>query len=189
MIPLAMPADLPELYRTLAPELRRRVARRLGDDAAAADDIVQQTFLRLQEAGASIRDAERTGGWLARVAANLVVDHHRARRRGEPLPDDDSLPAPDAAPRDLRAEVAACLRPLIDALPTRYRDALVWSELDGLPQREVARRLALSLPGAKSRIQRGRALLRERLHACYRIEREGDAVVACRSRDPACRCG
>jgi RNA polymerase sigma-70 factor (ECF subfamily) len=58
------------------------------------------------------------------------------------------------------AALAACLRPMIEALPETYRQAVPWSEIDGLTQREVAERLGLSLSGAKSRAQRGREQLR-----------------------------
>lgn len=72
--------------------------------------------------------------------------------------------------RDHTAELAACLQPLIHNLPKIYQAALVLSELEGLPQKEVANRLGLSLSGAKSRVQRGREMLRRRLLDCCDIE-------------------
>jgi RNA polymerase sigma-70 factor, ECF subfamily len=173
------------VYAVHRHRLRRLVARRVPD-AAAVDDIVHDVFVKFALACGSIRSIDRIGGWLNRVAANAVADYYRAQRPTAPLPDD--LPA-ITPQRDLHLEVAACLRPLIAALPPKYRDALIWSELEGLTQREVAQRLGLSLPGAKSRVQRGRMRLRKRVLECFDIERDGDSIVACRSRDPACRCG
>ena len=185
MMDSGMRFETAEVYAVHHARLRRLVARRVPD-AAAVDDIVHDVFVKLALAHGSIRSIDRIGVWLGRVAANAVADYYRAQRPTLPLP--DNLPA-ITSQRDLRVEVAACLRPLIAALPAKYRDALIWSELDGLTQREVAQKLGLSLPGAKSRVQRGRMLLRQRLLDCFDIERDGDSIVACRSRDPACRCG
>ena len=60
-------------------------------------------------------------------------------------------------------ELAECVRPMMNALPEKYRLPLLLSELDGLPQKEVAKRLGLSLSAAKSRVQRGREQLK---HLC-----------------------
>lgn len=176
-------SEIAGIFAAHQSRLRRLVARRVAD-AAAVDDIVQDVFVKFALSHASIRSRDRIGGWLARVAANAVVDYYRSQRPTTALTEEIA-----AAPsrRDLHVDVAACLRPLIASLPPAYRDALVWSELDGMTQREVARRLGLSLPGAKSRVQRGRALLRQRVLDCYELERDGDSIVACRSRDPACR--
>ena len=175
--------EIAAIFAAHQPRLRRLVARRVPD-AAAVEDIVQDVFLKFALSHASIRSPDRIGGWLARVAANAVVDYYRSQRPTTALTEDLAAPA---SRRDLHVDVAACLRPLIAGLPARYRDALTWSGLDGLTQREVAQRLGLSLPGTKSRVQRGRALLKQRLLDCYEIERDGDSIVACRSRDPACR--
>jgi RNA polymerase sigma-70 factor, ECF subfamily len=59
---------------------------------------------------------------------------------------------------------------MIDRLPARYRTPLRLSELEGLPQQQVARRLGLSLSGVKSRVQRGRRQLKLMLLDCCHIE-------------------
>ena len=67
---------------------------------------------------------------------------------------------------------------MIRQLPEKYRQAVQWSDLDGLPQQEVADRLGLSLSGAKSRIQRGRALLKDVLDQCcsFEFDRRGNVT-------------
>ena len=59
---------------------------------------------------------------------------------------------------------------LIDDLPSAYREALTLTEIDGLTQAEMGRRLGLSLSGAKSRVQRGRAIVRDQLLDCCHVE-------------------
>lgn len=64
----------------------------------------------------------------------------------------------------------ACLLPMIETLPETYRNAVLWSEIDSLPQREVAERLGISLSGAKSRVQRRREKLRAIVLDCCHVE-------------------
>jgi RNA polymerase sigma-70 factor (ECF subfamily) len=113
---------------------------------------------------------------LYRIARNAIVDHYRTRRPSEPLPEelatDDSREA-----RRAEQELARCLTPLLGELPAPYGQALTLAELEGLPQREIARREGLSLSGAKSRVQRARTMLREALLACCRVELDQRGAV------------
>lgn len=153
-------------------QLRRLVSRRVSD-RHAVDDIVQDVYLRARASEHQLRSADRAAAWLSRIAANLVVDHHRARRPTEDLPDD--LAAPDAQD-DPVAALAPCLPGLIGRLADDYRVALQLSEIDGIPQREVAQRLGLSLSGAKSRVQRARVMLRRLVEQCCRVIMSGRRI-------------
>jgi len=86
----------------------------------------------------------------------------------------------------------AAFRRMIYSLPGPYRDALVLTEFEGLTQKELAKRLGLSLSGAKSCLQRGREQLKEMLFDCCRFEfdRRG-RVIDCQSSEKACcqECG
>jgi len=130
---------------------------------------------------ARTRSATRRGGqkfepWLYQIARNAVIDHYRARRPTEELPVD--LASAEGEKSDAaRRELAECITPLVDALPEHYRDAVRLSELHGLTQQETARRLGLSLSGAKSRVQRARRLLEEMLLACCRVELDGRGAI------------
>lgn len=67
-------------------------------------------------------------------------------------------------------QLAPVLRELFHDLPEAYREALTLTELEGLTQQEMGRRLGLSTSGTKSRVQRGRAMLRQQLLECCRVE-------------------
>ena len=99
-------------------------------------------------------------------------------------------PALEGAPGELRSELAACLGPLIERLPPLHREALALTELEGLTQTSAAARLGLSSSGMKSRVQRGRAQLKELLGACCEIEldRRG-GVRSYRPLRGPCDCG
>ncbi len=139
---------------------------RVGD---AADDLLQEVFMRMYERRASLRDVEKLRSWMYRIAHHAVIDFYRARRPMEALPDELTAEEPDADERVIQ-ELAGCMVPMIERLPERYREAVMLSEIRGLSQKEVAERQAISLSGAKSRVQRGRKLLREMLMDCCRFE-------------------
>jgi RNA polymerase sigma-70 factor (ECF subfamily) len=179
----ASPPPLADLWREHRARLRAYVARRVRD-ADAVDDIVQDIFLKAQTGLRALRAEGRVAAWLYRVAANAIADHFRAQRPMQELPAD--LAAPEVE-RDCTAELARCIAPFVADLPETYRTALRLSEIDGLPQREVAVRLGLSLSGAKSRVQRGRRLLRERFRECCEIEAAGGGLD-CAPRAPGRGC-
>lgn len=157
------------LWREWRQSLLRFVRARVGDDGTA-EDLVHDVLLRAHAARGDLRDDERLGAWLHRIARNVVIDHYRARRPLDPLPEDL---AEEHEPADPRRRLAQCLLTAIDRLPDGQREAVRLSEIEGMTQQETAERLGLSLSGAKSRVQRGRARLSELLHLCCRIETDG----------------
>lgn len=170
----AIPA--PPAWQELRSELVRFVRSRVGD-GAAADDIVHDVLLRAWRELQGPEQPVHLRGWLFRVTRNAIVDHYRSRRPTEDLPEEVEG-ASRAAEGEAERDLAGCLAPLLDGLPAPYRVALSLSEVDGLPQREIARREGLSLSGAKSRVQRARRMLREALLGCCRVEidRRGGVV-------------
>lgn len=91
----------------------------------------------------------------------------------------ESAPSDNISPytgsHDVHEEVLSWLRPMIDELPLKYRKPLLMADIEGKTQQEVAAALGLSLSGAKSRVQRGRAMLGELLQRCCAIEFGDDA--------------
>lgn len=139
--------------------------------AADADDILQNVFVKVHVHLATVEDERRLTSWLYRVTHNEIVDYYRKQRpiphrTAESLAVDDDTADDDDSERRL----APFLRDLIEELPDRYKDALILTEIEGLTQREMGRRLGLTISGAKSRVQRGRAMLRDRLLDCCRVE-------------------
>ncbi len=155
------------LWRAYRGQLLAFVRRHVDDDATA-EDLLQEVFLRMHR---NPDEPANPRAWLYRVTRNAIADHYRARRPTEALP--EGLPAPEAD-RSERAvrELAECLQPMIERLPERYREAVYLSEVEGRTQREIAEHEGISLSGAKSRVQRGRARLREMLTACCAIEQD-----------------
>jgi len=166
-----------ELRETLGAFVARRVP------AEDVDDVLQEVFLRVAAGLGALREQDRFGPWVYRVARSAVADHLRARaRRGPAVPEDRAPEAVAAAPyeaalTDAERLLAPLIRPFVAALPEPYREALTLTELQGLTQAEAARRAGVSLSGMKSRVQRGRARLKAFFEACCDLERDARGRV------------
>lgn len=151
-------------------ELLRFIQKRVGNETLA-EDIVQDVLLKGYSKRHSLKDPGRLRAWLYRISRNAIIDQYRSRRPNLPLPEalinDDS----DAG-NPVREELARCLTPIIDGLPSHYRTALRRVELEGISQSALASELGLSLSGAKSRLQRARKLLVSAFLDCCRIEQD-----------------
>ncbi|HUO85810.1 MAG TPA: sigma-70 family RNA polymerase sigma factor [Thermoanaerobaculia bacterium] len=176
-------------WRPFVEGLRRFVARRVP--AQDADDVAQEVMVRLHQGAASLRDAERAESWVFAVARRTIADYYRSRGAnptaagGEPadeLADPGALPAKGfgrfAGGHSAHEEVLSWLRPMAEELPETYREPLLLADFEGVPQAEIARRLGLSLSGAKSRVQRARTLLGEHLARCCEVELDSEGRVA-----------
>lgn len=176
---------MPGFWQEYKTRLRGYIAKRVREHDAV-DDILQEVFVKTHTSLHTVKSPGSIAAWLFRIAANAIADHYRSLRPWHELPDE--LAAPELE-RDYAAELATCLQPLIADLPEIYQSALILSELEGLPQKEVATRLGVSLSGAKSRVQRGREKLRQRLLDCCDIETGHGGITGYEPRDKNRKCG
>lgn len=160
--------------------LRRRLS-----DPMLAEDLTQETFLRLHRAQPEFHEPAQLRAWLLRTARHLLIDHIRARRSEVPL--DESLPLVDNGSAVWRA-YEPCIVPLAQRLPEDYRAALLW-DLDGVPQHAIAERQGIGLSGAKSRVQRARGLLAtEFARCCDDLSDPDSALFGCTTGDVLADC-
>ena len=176
-----------DVWEAFAHHLRSYIRRRIPDPVEA-EDVLQEVFLRVHTHLPGLRQPDRLLPWLYSLARSAVVDHVRARRLVLEL--DEDLPADDVPVDDAGTQIARGLGHMVDELPAIYREAVRLSELEGLDHKVVARRLGLSLSGAKSRVQRGRQQLYRLLTDCcsFELDRRNHIVdyrprVACCSDD------
>lgn len=148
--------------------LRHYIAKQVKNDADV-NDILQEVYIKAHTQQHKLKSQDSIGAWLYRIAHNTIMDHFRQQKPWDELADTLEAPVEDEA--ELKhQELAECLTPLIKELPEKYSVPLQMAELEGMSQKEVAETLGLSLPGAKSRIQRGRDKLQDRFTACCDIE-------------------
>lgn len=160
-------------------ELRAYLRHRLGDPAAA-DDVLQDVFVKAIRQQAAFCSLESPRAWLFQVARNAMVDRARTAHPAEPIEDHaDRLEAPGPAALDPVDALAGCLAAALERLPAHDAAILRACDIDGQSQREFAAAHALSLPAAKSRLLRARQRLREELVQACGVRFDGDGRVCC----------
>lgn len=137
-----------------------RFLRHLLDDAALAEDVTQETFLRLYQHLPGFGFRCKFSTWVFRVARNAGIDALRSRERHDRLARDAPEPTPAMAP-ETRAEVRAA----VASLSPKLREALLVIEVLGLSYREAGQVLGMPVGTVKSRVFQAR----ERL-AAWRTE-------------------
>jgi RNA polymerase sigma-70 factor (ECF subfamily) len=159
-----------------------RVAFGITQDAADAEEVVQDVFLTLYNKAHTFEGRAALGSWLYRIATNVALMKRRGRRSDREVALEPVLPTflPDghrAGPNDflladwsqtpeselLSQETREVVRRAIDALPDQYRAVLILRDIEGLSNEEVAEAVGESLAAAKSRLHRARMALREEL--------------------------
>jgi RNA polymerase sigma-70 factor (ECF subfamily) len=174
-----------QIWKDYHSKLHGFIQSRVGDPSTA-DDILQDVFTRIHSRIDTLRNANKIRSWIYQITRNAIIDHYRAHRATEALP--ETLVAVEAEPSDqARQEIARCLVPMIQALPETYRQTMMMSEIEGLTQKQVAEKQGISVSGAKARVQRGRAKLRDMLLDCcqFQFDHRG-RVMDYEDREGAC---
>ena len=174
-------------WSQVAARLKPFVARRV--DAADVDDVLQDVLLRMHRGLGDLAEEERFTGWMYTIARNAIADHGRSRARHPVAAPDEQLAADDEKDDDRTAArlLAQCLTVFVARLPSPYREAVTLVELEGLTTREAAEAMGISVSGMKSRVQRGRAQLREMLERCCAIAVDARGKVTEVVPRPNCR--
>lgn len=170
----------PEFFKNrLLPFVARKVK-----DRFVAEDIVHDVYLKVHQKVGQLRDEGKSEGWIFTITRNAIIDYFRKQSRLIDAKDLDW----ESDQRYLNHCVERCLQDMMATLPDHYREALELSDLQGVPQFEIARRQQISYSGAKSRVQRARQMLKEKMEEAYRIKLDQYGnVVQCEDRLP-CGC-
>lgn len=160
----------PRAYRELADRHLRGVhafVYRILGNRAEAEEVCQESFLRLWKQASAYVPRAKPSTWLYRIAHNLAVDQLRRRRRGAAEAVDE-LPSSARPSLHLHEkQVAEAVQRALDELPERQRAAISLVHYQGMSSLEAAEVLGVKLRALESLLARGRRLLRERL-AAYR---------------------
>jgi len=168
-------AALNALMDRHAPAVFHFLCRMLGNEDDA-NDLAQETFVRVYRACESYKPEQRFSTWLFTIAANLARNQLRWRSRHPSVSLDaasettgqtlaDTLPDASATPRQATeaAERAEAVRAAVQALPDEMREAIVLCEWDDLTVAEAAAVLQTTPKAVELRLYRARQLLREKL--------------------------
>jgi len=133
---------------------------------SVAEDLRQDVFIRVHGNLDKLEEEQKVQNWLSVVSRNVLIDYWKTLGKARENATDQVQ-----TESDFFGEAATqCVTNMIAEMPSEYGEPLQLSEIEGMKQKDVAKRLGLSISGAKSRIQRGRKLLRKSITTCCHIE-------------------
>lgn len=137
-------------------------------DVDASNEIAQEVLMKVYNACCSEREIIKINSWLFQIAHNAVVDYWQKKKKlTNEVPEVSHL-----AEDNVWDDLVEYVEPLIKLLPEMYAIPLHLSDIDGIKQVEIAKQLNIGLSAAKSRIQRGRALLQKEIQTCCIMEKD-----------------
>jgi RNA polymerase sigma-70 factor (ECF subfamily) len=172
-----------DISRDLTQPLLGYLDRYVGD-RAVAEELLQETFMRINKGLPSFAGRSSIKTWAFSVASRVAADYLRhpdRRMRIVELADVAEPIDPDRAvdERMVLGEMNECIRKVIDGLPDIYRAALILHDLEGLSAEQTAEICECSVASAKIRIHRARLRLKEALNEQCEFYRDPDSVFRC----------
>ncbi|MCF2876526.1 MULTISPECIES: sigma-70 family RNA polymerase sigma factor [unclassified Tenacibaculum] len=142
-----------------------------------AEDIVQEVMIKLVEAHHKSPQVDNIKAWLFQVSRNTIFDYFK-KHNIEANFDNDWKIESDDSNENSKVIVADYIIPMIEMLPSTYAVALKMSDIDNIPQKNIATKLGLGLSATKMRIQRARIKLKELFIECCDIEYDKNGAFA-----------
>lgn len=139
------------------------------DDINLAEDIVQDVFLKAKLKIHTLNDSGKIRSWLFQITRNCITDYYRNKKPQINL--DDKLKIEnEAQENDVYNRLQLNVLGMLQKLPPKYKQALFLADYKGLTHKEVSQIIGISYTGAKTRIQRGRKMMREIYLDCCHFE-------------------
>lgn len=155
-----------ELWSAYRVALHDYLSRRIGD-RVLAEELTQRVLLKVVDTCCSGVEIRNVRAWLYQISRNVHTDYLKEQTRARTqVPSHPEAPSPETVWR----EMTRYLPPLLRLLPEQYATPLRLADLGGMKQQQVADRLGIGLSAVKSRIQRARVMLREKIAECSYLE-------------------
>lgn len=164
---IAWQENEPELHGWLMKQLRNQ---------ADTDDLMQELFLKALRKKEHFCDMKNARAWLFSVARNALIDRTRLAKHQIEIPDELAVTETETPPVEMLSQ---CLPRALSEMSPEDREAISLCDIDGMSQQDFADRKGITLPGAKSRIQRARKRLRTHLETACRVRFDDAGKVCC----------
>ena len=150
---------------------------------SVADDLVQETFIKIQENLDSVRDPEKISSWIFRIAYHLCQDHFRFLKKSSSREEiDDGLVTlqESLAHKELeQREMSRCVQDKLSLLPETLRSVIIFADIMDFSHQEIADILELTVENVKVRLHRARKKLKAILEKECTFEVDERSVLVC----------
>ena len=168
----------------------RKFILTLVKDEWVADDLIQETFLKIQQNIENLKDPSKLSPWIFRIAYNLCQDHFRQlkRLRKEERIDQEEMEdfkealvqkGPDIQKELEQRQMGECVQNQINLLPETPRTVLILFDIMEFSHQEIADILGITVKNAKVRLHRARNKLKDILEEACTFERDERNVLVC----------
>ena len=169
-----------QVWQKYSEDLRRFIISKVKNDFTA-DDILQDTFIKIHTKLHTLKDITKLKPWIFTIARNSILDYFKSTNKTVEIANFES---------EIEIETTIhtekdCLRGILQNLPKKYRDPLFLSDIKGMKQVDVAKQLNQNLPTTKSQIQRARKLIAEGFMDCcgFVLNENGNLVGEIQEKD------
>lgn len=169
-----MTTDIQTIWNNFHKELLAFILNKVRN-TADAEDILQEVFIKIIDNSDKINAAGNVRQYIYAMVRNAVMDYFRKIKPAAELIE-KAEPLSESESENLNLKIAeCCIKPFMNKLPDEYREALQLTEIENHSQKELAEKLNISYSGFKSRVQRGREMLKDMIvKCCMRPGREGE---------------
>ncbi|MEX1268742.1 MAG: sigma-70 family RNA polymerase sigma factor [Balneolaceae bacterium] len=170
-------SNISETVKEFNSYLKAYIIKKVGDPVLA-EDLTQEVMYRLAKADGENREIRNVKAWLFQTTRHVIADHFRKQEKnpvvntGEEIHGDAAASEEEFRSPDEFVSIsdADFILPVIQLLPEEYSKPLIMSDIENIPQKEIARQLGLGLSATKMRIKRARQKLHDLFVECCEIE-------------------
>lgn len=149
--------------------LRKFISKRISNQYDT-EDILQEVFLKINSNIGALKDQQKLQAYIYRIARNTIIDFYRKNNSRMEIELTEDLVNDTDEDSSMNEEISGCLKPMINRLPEKYKQAIILTEYKNHTQKELSEQLGISISGAKSRVQRGRKMLKDMILDCCSLE-------------------
>lgn len=181
---------LTEIYDQYYLKVRKFILHTVRNDWVA-DDLVQETFIKINQNLENVRDAAKLQAWIFRIAHNICQDYFRGPGKTAPLGLEEISGEPAAAKASTtqkeleQGQMRQCVFGLVNRLPESLRTVVILSDINEFNQREISEILGITVENVKIRLHRARKKLKALLeeHCVFEVDERN--VLTCQPDTPS----
>ena len=175
-----------QVWTKYSEDLKRFIISKVKN-TGIADDILQDTFIKIHTKLHTLKDITKLKSWIFSIARNSILDYWKSTNKTFEIANFESE---TEILKNTHTE-KDCLRGILQNLPKKYRDPLFLSDIKGMKQNEVSIQLKQTISTTKSQIQRARKLIAQGFMDCcgFVLNEEGSLVGEIQEKEDCKICG